>query len=247
MDRFLARLSVAEYKRKFTIKGGILISALIGFVSRTTMDIDLTIKNLPLKKEKIETIIKEIISINTNDDVRFSFVRIESIRDEAEYDCFRISLDIFFNKIKENIKIDITIGDAITPKEIKLSYRTLIDGENISLYSYNIETVLAEKVETILSRSGLNTRMRDYYDCYILPKTYGNKIDYGVFASAIRATSNKRGSGFILQDYRIIIDELKSNDELLNRWRNYVSKNTYAQDIVLGDTIKIIEELMNKV
>jgi predicted nucleotidyltransferase component of viral defense system len=167
MERFLARLSFSRYNRKFIIKGGMLISALVGYSARSTMDIDITIKNPPLQKEAIDAAVQEIAEADLDDNIAFSFVKSESIREESEYDCFRIARNVTFDKIRESIKIDITTGDIITPGEVSFGFCTIHEKKTISLYSYNLETVLAEKVETILARGILNTRMRGYYECFV--------------------------------------------------------------------------------
>ena len=242
MERFLERISLSAYRNKFIIKGGILISALVGLDARSTMDIDITIKNLPLNAESVKSMISEIMGTEVADNVEFVFRKIENIHEEAEYDCYRVSLDVAFDKVRDSIKIDMTAGDAITPFEVHFGYETMLDKKRIALYSYNIETVLAEKIETILARGILNTRMRDFYDCFILDKLYGNSIKVKTFCDALKATSNRRKSEIIFTKTTTIIDELKVSVELRKLWIAYTGTFQYAKDISFEEIIATTEK-----
>ncbi|GHU97862.1 abortive infection protein [Clostridia bacterium] len=243
MECFLERLSSSQYNRRFIIKGGMLIAALVGYSARSTMDIDITIKNLPLQKETIEAVIREIAAVDLADNVLFSFTKTENIREESEYDCFRVTLDVAFDKIRESIKIDITTGDVITPGEVRFGFCTMLEKKTIPLYSYNLETVLAEKMETILARGILNTRMRDYYDCCILEKIYAQSIDKTVFRAALRATSQKRDSAVIFTELSKILDKIKVSKVLLGLWKRYTGNYQYAQGITFEEVIASVERL----
>ena len=244
MERFIERVSLSDYRGKFILKGGILISALAGIGARSTMDIDITVRNMPLNENLIKAAVKEIIAIDPDDSVNFSFRKIESIREEADYDCYRISLDVAFDKVRDNIRIDITAGDVITPQEIKFGYETMLDKKRIELYSYNIETVMAEKIETILSRGVLNTRMRDFYDCYLLDSLHGDNVDKAVFRAALKATVSKRKSEIIFVKAPAIIEELKASAELRKLWDAYTKTFPYAREVEFADTIKAVEKYM---
>jgi hypothetical protein len=237
MERFLERISLSVYRNKFILKGGILISALVGMEARSTMDIDITVKNLPLSVESVKNTVSEIMVINLNDNVSFVFKRIESIREEADYDCYRISLDVAFDKVRDSIKIDITAGDAITPSEVQFGYETMLDKKRIALYSYNIETILAEKIETVLSRGILNTRMRDFYDCFLLDKLYRNTINTKIFYDAFTATATRRKSEIIFTKSAEIIEELKISAELRKLWDTYKETFQYAKEISFEEII----------
>ncbi|MCL2155665.1 MAG: nucleotidyl transferase AbiEii/AbiGii toxin family protein [Leptospirales bacterium] len=242
MERFLDRISQSDYRNNFILKGGILISALVGMEARSTMDIDITIKNLQLNAESVKTIVTEIMTIDLEDNVRFIFRKIENIRDEAEYDCYRVSLDIAFDKVRDNIKLDITTGDAITPCEVQFGYETMLEKKKIALYSYNIETILAEKIETILSRGVLNTRMRDFYDCFILDRSYRNFIDTKNFCDALKATAKRRKAEIVLTKTTTIIEELKISAELRKLWNAYANTFQYAREIPFDEAIDAVEK-----
>ena len=166
-ERFLERLSKSKYKDKFILKGGMLIAALVGIDNRATMDMDATIKNYPINVESLTKAINDICSIVIDDDVSFSFSGIEAIRDDEAYGGYRVSITSEYDTITTPMQIDITTGDAITPKEILYVFKMIFEEGSFGVWAYNIETVLAEKVETILRRGELNTRPRDFYDVYI--------------------------------------------------------------------------------
>lgn len=241
MERFLERISMSAYRNNFILKGGILISALVGLEARSTMDIDITIKYLPLNTESVKNMIAEITAIELDDNVNFVFRKIENIREEAEYDCCRVTLDIIFDIVRDSIKIDITAGDVITPCEVQFGYKTMLDNRKIALYSYNIETVMAEKIETILARGILNTRMRDFYDCYILDKLYRSTIKANIFTEALKATVIRRKSGIVLTKTATIIEGIKASAELRKLWSAYAGAFLYAKDIAFEKTVEVIE------
>lgn len=167
-DRFLERLSKSKYRDNFILKGGFYLSTLFGVENRTTMDIDTAFRNANFNEETIVKMIKEIVSMEMDDNAKLSYLGISPIRDEDEYGGFRADIQIEIDNIKEKFHIDIVTGDSITPKEINYKYKPILDDRYVKLWAYNIETVLAEKIETILSRSELNGRMRDFYDVYLI-------------------------------------------------------------------------------
>ena len=190
---FLLRLSKSEYKEKFVIKGGMLIAAIVGLDTRSTMDLDATLKNLPLSEEKIIEAVKNICSIKLDDDVFFDTVSISTIRKDDKYGGFCVRLNAIYETIVTPLSIDVSTGDAITPSPVQYEFSGMFDDEiRIQLWGYNIETVMAEKVETVLSRGVFNTRPRDYYDIYILGTT--QKYDRKLFKEALKATAVHRGS-----------------------------------------------------
>jgi predicted nucleotidyltransferase component of viral defense system len=241
-ERLLERISVSEYKEIFILKGGVLISSIVGLHSRTTMDMDTTLKKYPLSKDKIINIFKEICSIKL-DELHFSFLNIESIRDEDIYGGFRVSLIAEFQTIKVPLKVDITTGDLITPKEISYEYHTLFDDKTIHILAYNIETVLAEKYETILRRSIFNTRPRDYYDIYILLKTQHQNINKSLLSKAIRSTFLKRQSSDLLDMKINILEKIKEDRTMHKRWEKYSKDNFYAEKIAFDDIIEILNKI----
>jgi len=229
-ERFLERLSKSAYKDKFILKGGMLIAALVGIDNRATMDMDATIKNYPVDNDSITRAIKEICNISTDDDVTFTFNNVDAIRDDAAYGGYRVSIVSEYDTIIVPMQIDITTGDAITPKEVLYLFKMIFEEGNIGVWAYNIETILAEKVETILRRGELNTRPRDFYDVYILTKT--QSFNLLVFKEAFKSTTTHRETSHILNDISKRIDEIESSETLKKRWSKYTKDYSYAEDIV---------------
>src|SRR6056297_2924657 len=206
-ERFLERLSKSAYKDKFILKGGMLIAALVGIDNRATMDMDATIKNYPIDNDSITKAIKEICNISIDDDVAFTFNSVETIRDDDAYGGYRVSIVSEYDTIITPMQIDITTGDAITPKEVLYLFKMIFEDGNIGVWAYNIETVLAEKVETILRRGELNTRARDFYDVYILTKT--QSFQYSIFTKALKSTAGHRKSTHIFNNISDRLFKLK--------------------------------------
>lgn len=198
MERFLERIAVSEYWDNFIIKGGILVTSLIGVALRSTMDIDTTIKNLNLSDEDIRRIIDEICIIDMQDDVKFQVKQLSRIMDEMDYPGIRVTLNAFLGNMPVPMKIDISTGDVITPREIHHQYKLLLEDRSILLWSYNLETLLSEKLQTVLARGLLNTRMRDFYDLYELFRLYCDKIDIATFKTAFTVTCAKRDTKNLL-------------------------------------------------
>ena len=239
-ERFLERLSKSNYKNNFVIKGGFLISSLIGIENRTTMDMDTTIKGIPLKEEKIKDIVEEIININVEDGIKFEIKDISYIREEDEYENFRISLIANVGKTKNSMKLDLTTGDAITPREIEYTYPCIFSQEDIKIMAYPLETILAEKYETIIRRNITTTRMRDFYDLYTLYKLKKDEIDYKILKEAIERTSNQRGSWEIMQDYEEIIEDIKEDSYLRSLWVVYLGENKYIGDLSFDKVVDVV-------
>lgn len=239
-ERFLERLSKSKYKNNFVIKGGFLISSLIGIENRTTMDMDTTIKGIALKEEKIKDIVEEIININVEDGIRFEIKDISYIREEDEYENFRISLIANVGKTKNPMKLDLTTGDAITPREIEYTYPCIFSKENIKIMAYPSETILAEKYETIIRRNIATTRMRDFYDLYTLYKLKKDEINYEILKEAVERTLNKRESWEIMQDYEEIIEDIKEDSYLRSLWEVYLSENKYIGDLSFDKVVDVV-------
>ena len=231
LERLLERISLSEFKDKFILKGGMLVAALVGVDIRSTVDMDATIKAYPVTKESIESAFENILSVSIDDGVDMIFKGIEEIRAEDEYNGFRVSLEACMEKARIPLKVDITTGDEITPKEVGYTFDLLLEDRSIDILAYNIETVIAEKLETIISRSIANTRLRDFYDIYILLKVQGHNIDKDLLTEAIIATSERRGSSNILQEGDLILEEIFSSDILYSHWTRYQKKYSYANDI----------------
>lgn len=246
-ERFLERLSKSKYKNNFVIKGGFLISSLIGIENRTTMDMDTTIKGIALKEEKIKEIVQEIININVDDGIIFEIKDISYIREEDEYENFRVSLIANVGKTKNPMKLDLTTGDAITPREIEYTYPCIFSKEDIKIMAYPLETILAEKYETIIRRNITTTRMRDFYDLYTLYKLKKDQIDYEILKEAIEKTSNKRGSWEIMKDYKEIIEDIKEDSYLRFLWKVYLKENKYIEKLTFDKIVGVVITLSNRI
>lgn len=242
-ERFLERLSKSAYKNNFVLKGGMLIAALVGIDNRATMDMDATIKNYPITIDSLTKAITEICNIDINDDVVFSFIRIEAIRDDDLYGGYRIDIKAVYDTIITPLSIDLTTGDAITPKEILYPFKMIFEKKSIPIWAYNIETVLAEKAETILQRGELNTRPRDFYDIYILVKT--QEFDKSIFDEALRETAKHRDTNHIFEDLVNRIKIIESSEILKVRWIKYTKNYPYAKEINYEDAIKALKTLID--
>ena len=242
-ERFLARMSESEYSDKFVIKGGMLIAAIVGLDTRSTMDLDTTLKNLPLTEEKVVEAVTNICSIDLGDDVNFETVSIAPIRKDDKYGGFCVRLNAVYDTIVTPLSIDVSTGDVITPSAVQYEFGGIFDDNvRIKLWGYNIETVMAEKVETVLSRGIFNTRPRDYYDIYILCTTQA--YDKKLFQEALAATASHRGSTENIADTKAILTLISSSEELQDMWSKYRKKFAYAQDITYEQIIKVLEQMM---
>lgn len=210
MERFLERVSLSAHKDNFILKGGMLVSAMVGLENRATMDIDTSIRNMPLDTITAKAMVEEIIAVPVDDNIRFEINDFGTIMDDAEYSGVRISLNAFLDTTRIPLKIDISTGDAITPAAVNYQYKLMFEERYTTLWAYNLETVLAEKIETVLSRSALNTRLRDFYDLYVLQDT-GLEIDKATLAVALTATARKRGSEQALALYERMLDEIQTS------------------------------------
>lgn len=240
LERLLERISLSDFGDKFILKGGMLIAALVGIDMRSTVDMDATIKSYPVTKESIEDAFDNILSVPIDDGVSMEFKGIEDIRTEDEYNGFRVSLEARMENARIPLKVDITTGDKITPKEVVYIFKLLLEDRSIDILAYNIETVIAEKLETIISRGIANTRMRDFYDIYILLKAQGHSINKSLLSEAITATSEKRGTANLLSDGQLILEEVFSSDILYDHWIRYQKKYSYADDISWDEIKKAV-------
>ena len=243
LERLLERISVSNYKNKFVLKGGMLITAIVGIDMRNTLDMDATIKGFDLEKDNLEKILNEIFNIDLDDGVIFEFRSIKEIRQEDEYGGYRVALDSKFDKLVVPMKLDITTGDVITPKEINYRFDLMFENRSIEILAYNLETVIADKFETIISRNIDTTRARDFYDIYILWTTQTKYFDKKVLGQAIIRKFEYRESMDKLNDIDEIMEVIKESDILKEHWENYQSKFSYAEDISYKDTIKVLEEI----
>lgn len=245
LERLLERISVSKYHQNFILKGGFLIAAMVGLDTRATMDIDATIKAWPVNEESIKTMFLDICKIDVHDDVVFEFKKIGEIREGDEYTGYRVSLSANYPPMAVPLKLDITTGDKITPMEIEYRFKLLLEDREISVLAYNLETVLAEKLETIVSRGDQNTRPRDYYDVYILSKLQYKNIKTEYLKAALKATSKKRGSSDILKNYKNIIDVVRSSDAMIKQWKTYQKDFEYATDISFSEVCDAVVQMMD--
>lgn len=246
-ERFLERLSDSNYKNNFIIKGGMLISAMVGIKNRSTMDLDASIKGFSLNMDELKSVVENICSVNLNDGVTFEIKSLTEIMDEADYPGIRISMNGFYDGIRTPVKLDISTGDVITPNEIVFSYQLMFENRKINLWSYNIETVLAEKLESMIARTITNTRMRDFYDVYLLTKIYSEVIDYKILNLALKATSTKRNTITLMDNAEKVFDELLTDSEIINLWQRYQSNYNYANGISWNTVVDSAKNLYLKI
>ena len=247
MERFIERIALSDFQDQMIIKGGLLISSIVGLDSRATMDIDMTLKGKPVNEAFILDYINEISRININDEVKFDVVSITEIREMDDYFGFRVSLIAGIGTMKIPLKIDITTGDKIIPSEISYEYPLMFENRSIKIKAYNLETILSEKIETIISRGNQNTRMRDFYDVYILLKLKSKNIDYNILRLAIEETSQKRDSLNLLLNYKEIISNIENNNEMLVRWENYRNSFNYARTIDFNEIYKLLKKILEEI
>ncbi len=241
MERFLERISKSKYSNNFILKGGMLISAFVGIESRSTMDIDTTIQGISVTIDTMKNTITEISNIKLNDNVVFKIKKISEIMDEVEYTAFRFSMDAILDGAIIPLKIDISTGDVITPRKIEYSYKLMFEDRKITIMTYPIETILAEKLETIISRSVTNTRMRDFYDIHILLKS--QIIDFNILSTALKKTSTKRGSLKILDNTEDILKTIENDESIKNLWNLYRQKFKYAQAYTWNEVMLSVHKL----
>lgn len=241
MERFLERVSSSKYNGSFILKGGMLVAAFVGVEARATMDIDTTIKGIPVTIVDMERTITEISNIDLDDNVKFRIKKVSEIMDEAEYSGIRFSMDAVLDGAVIPLKIDISTGDVITPREIAYSYKLMFEDRTIPIMTYPIETVLAEKLETVISRSITNTRMRDFYDIHILLKS--QNINADILALALERTAKKRGNFNLLENAESVLKIVKSDEDMKRLWNIYQKKFKYAGEYTWDEVIHSVREL----
>ena len=241
MERFLERVSSSKYNGSFILKGGMLVAAFVGVEARATMDIDTTIKGIPVTIVDMERTITEISNIDLDDNVKFRIKKVSEIMDEAAYSGIRFSMDAVLDGAVIPLKIDISTGDVITPREIAYSYKLMFEDRTIPIMTYPIETVLAEKLETVISRSITNTRMRDFYDIHILLKS--QNINADILALALERTAKKRGNFSLLENVESVLKIVKSDEDMKRLWNIYQKKFKYAGEYTWDEVIHSVREL----
>ena len=242
-EGILEKLSKSKYSENFILKGGLLIASLIGVDMRSTMDMDTTLRGIPLNEESISNILNEILAIEIDADIEYKLIKLSPIRQEDVYEDFCASISCIFGKINATLNIDITTGDVITPREMNYSYSKILEEGTIPIMTYTIETILAEKFETISSRNITTTRARDFYDLYMIYSIYKDKIDKGILRKAIERTSKYRGSFETALQYKEIVELFRESETLKELWKKYTQNNPYTKDVDFLDTISIYEEI----
>lgn len=242
-EGILEKLSKSKYSENFILKGGLLISSLIGVDMRSTMDMDTTLRGIPLNEVSITKILNEILAIEIDADIEYKLIKLSPIRQEDVYEDFCASISCIFGKINATLNIDITTGDVITPREMNYSYSKILEEGTIPIMTYTIETILAEKFETISSRNITTTRARDFYDLYMIYSIYKDKIDKGILRKAIERTSKYRGSFETALQYKEIVELFRESETPKKLWKKYIQNNPYAKDVDFLDTISIYEEI----
>ena len=247
LERVLDRLSKSKYKDNFILKGGLLISSMIGIAERTTMDMDTTVIGINMEETEIEKIIREILLIDVGDGIEFTFGKLEPIREDDDYNNFRAYFVAHYGKIANKMKIDITTGDAITPGAIRYSYKTILDDDEVGVMAYNTETIIAEKYETIIRRNIGTSRARDFYDLHVFYNLYKDSINLEILKLAVTRTAKKRESLDTMSEWKEIIEDMKMDTALKELWKNYCENNTYASEVsfenVMETTLHIAEML----
>jgi len=247
LERVLERIAKSSYKDNFVLKGGLLISSMFGVEGRTTMDMDTTVTGIEMKEDEIQKIIAEIFSIDVGDGIEFKFAKIEPIREADDYYNFRVYFVAHYGKIANEMKLDITTGDVITPHAIDYSYKTILDEDEIEVKAYNRETIIAEKYETIIRRNIGTTRARDFYDLYMFFNLYQDEIDYNVLKTAVIRTSKKRESEEELAEWLDICDEMAQDSSLKSLWENYRNNNSYSAATSFEDVMKAVREVGRRI
>lgn len=247
LERVLDRLSKSKYKDNFILKGGLLISSMIGITERTTMDMDTTVIGINMEETEIEKIIREILLIDVFDGIEFTFEKLEPIREDDDYNNFRAYFVAHYGKIANKMKIDITTGDEITPGAIRYSYKTILGDDEIGVMAYNIETIIAEKYETIIRRNIGTSRARDFYDLHVFYNLYKDSINLEILKLAVTRTAKKRESLDTMAEWKEIIEDMKMDTAIKELWKNYCENNTYASEVsfenVMETTLHIAEML----
>lgn len=244
-EHVLMRLEKSKYRDNIILKGGVLLSSIIGEDLRTTKDIDATLKSLPLNIDSIRNIFGEILSIDIDDNIKFEIVNIKDIRLEDEYGGFRINVKGTFDKIRTNFFIEITTGDIITPREIKYKYNSIFENKKINIMAYTIETIIAEKFESIISKNITTTRAKDFYDLYMLINRHRNDINNKNLVKAIENTFNKRNTEFNIDNFKEIVELLEESNTLKRVFTDYQNKLEYTKYVEFDDTIKAIKEIID--
>lgn len=245
LERLLERVALSKYQNSFILKGGMLIAAMVGIDTRTTMDLDATIKGQLLSESEVADIVQDILNVDVDDSVTFTLWDIEEIREEADYPGYRVSIKAVMDKTRQTLKMDITTGDFVTPREIEYSFKLMFEDRTISIMAYNLETVLAEKFETVITRGIANTRMRDFYDIYVLTTT--QVVDDTIFRAALKKTVEMRNTVKQMAALDEVVQTVTASTLMASLWQRYQKKYSYAADITWEMVTHALKDLAGKV
>ena len=245
MERFLERIALSPYRNNFILKGGVLVAAVVGLDTRATMDIDTTVTSLDLSRENAVKIIEEIIAVDIPDGVRFKITQVTDIMEEHDYPGIRIMLEAVLDRMRQAIKVDISTGDIITPGAVEYSYTLMFEERAISLWTYNLETLLAEKLETIMARGTANTRMRDYYDIHVISRQ--GTYDRAVLKKAFLATSEVRNTTVQIPDFRNILSEVEWDETMQTQWENFKENSFFVDELSWEEVMESVKALAEAV
>lgn len=245
MERFLERIALSPYRNNFILKGGMLVAAVVGLDTRATMDIDTTVKSLNLSKENAVKIVQDIIEVDIPDGVQFRITKVTDIMEEHDYPGIRFMLEASLDKMRQAIKIDISTGDIITPGAVEYSYNLMFEERAISLWTYNLETLLAEKLETIMARGTANTRMRDFYDIHVISNQ--ESFDRDVLKKAFLATSDKRNTTIQIPDFRDILSTVESDETMKKQWESFKEDSFFVGDLSWEEVMASVKALAETV
>ncbi len=243
MERFLERISLSDYKDRFILKGGMLVAAMVGLDARSTMDLDATVKGTNVNVKDVGNMISSILSVPVEDGVTFRVKKISEIMEEAEYPGVRVSMETTFDGVRTPLKVDISTGDVITPREVRYSFKLMLEERAIEVWAYNLETVLAEKLETVISRNITNTRMRDFYDIHILKQLYEETLSTSMLRDALAATAKKRGTLQQIQNAGAVFDEIEENPVMKKLWQSYQNNYSYAANLPWHTVMDSVRDL----
>ena len=241
MERFLERVALSPYRNNFILKGGMLVAAVVGLETRATMDIDTTVKSLPLTMENVRRVVEDVIQTDVPDSVSFTITKVSDIMEGHDYPGIRFMLEASLDKMKQVIKVDISTGDIITPGAVEYSYKLMFEERSISIWTYNLETLLGEKLETIMARETANTRMRDFYDIHILMNQ--KTVDYKLLKSAFLATSEKRATTALVFRFDAILEEVRMDKAMESLWEKYRKENFFVGDLTWEDVNQSVKKL----
>ena len=244
-EHLLMRLAKSSYADKFVLKGGLLISSMTGIYQRTTMDMDATVVGMDMDEAAVANALREICATDVGDGMTYAFERIEPIREDDEYANWRAHLKAKYGRIDAPVKVDITTGDAIYPSQVRHKFELMFDQGALDVLSYHPATVLAEKLETVLSRGVANTRGRDFYDLYAIPRYYSGVINEQDLREALRRTAEKRGSQHAIAEWKDTLEGIRASAIMHQVWSSYVADTPYANGVSLDDSLDPIEKLMD--